>query len=108
MTTNMVDFTEISFPNDRWIYDLYMYDGKMYLLTASSKVLNSDGAMNYYITVYSAASANPYEFKEEFSFNDGLQPTSLAVSDDGYFISFGDWNSTTNEQNGQVMYRAKE
>lgn len=109
MTTDLVEFTEISLPNNRWTYDLYMYDGKMYLLTASGKVLNSDGVMNYFVTVYSATSANPYEFKEELSFNSGgLPPTSLAVSDEGYFIAFGNWNNSKTEQNGQVMYISRD
>lgn len=109
MTTDMVEFTEVSLPNNKQTYDLYTYDGKIYLLTASCEVLNSDGAMNYYITVYSTTSANPNEFKEELSFANGaLPPTSLAVSDDGFFIAFGNWYSSTEEQNGSLIYRSKK
>lgn len=102
-TTDMVMFTEIPLPNNAWVYDIYTYNGTMYLLTAYQE---EDGA--YSVTVYSSATANPDDFQVEYTLDSEVQPISLAVSDDGYFISFGDWNSTTNEQNGQVMYRAKE
>ena len=109
MTTDMVDFTEIHLPNYTWVYDIYTYNGVMYLLGASSSVADTTtGKMKYHVTVYSSATANPDDLKEEYNFDSEVQPIALAVSDDGYFVSFGNWYSTTEEQNGKVIYYPKK
>lgn len=101
-TTDMVMFTEIPLPNNAWVYDIYTYNGTMYLLTAYQE---GDGA--YSVTVYSSATANPDDFQVEYTLDSEVQPISLAVSGDGYFVSFGDWNSMVNKQNGTVIYYPK-
>lgn len=102
-TTDMVMFTEIPLPNNAWVYDIYTYNDTMYLLAAYQK---EDGT--YSVTVYSSATANFDDFKVEYTLDSEVQPTSFAVSDDGYFVSFGDWNSMINEQNGTVIYYPKK
>ena len=109
MTTDMVEFTEIQLPNYTFVYDIYMHDDVMYLLGASSSVADTTtGAMQYHITVYSAASADPYEFKAEFTYDHAQQPTALAVNDNGCFVAFGNWHTGKGNLNGQVLYFAKE
>ena len=102
-TTDMVMFTEIPLPNEGWVYDIYTYNDTMYLLTAFQ---GGDGA--YSVTVYSSATANLDDLKVEYTLDNAAQPTALAVSDDGYFISFGNWNSMVDEQNGTVIYYPKK
>ena len=102
-TTDMVMFTEIPLPNNAWVYDIYTYNDTMYLLAAYQK---EDGT--YSVTVYSSATANFDDFKVEYTLDSEVQPTSFAVSDDGYFVSFGDWNSMVNTQNGTVIYYPKK
>ena len=102
-TTDMVMFAEIPLPNEGWVYDIYTYEDTMYLLTASQ---GADGA--YSVTVYSTSTANLDDLKAEYTLDGTAQPTSLAVSDGGYFISFGNWNSMVDEQNGTVIYYPKK
>ena len=109
MTTDMVDFTEIYLPNYTWVYDIYTHNGVMYLLGASSSVADTTtGEMQYHVTVYSTTTANPDDFKEEYTLDSEIQPISLAVSDDGYFVSYGNWYSQTDERNGTVIYYPKK
>lgn len=103
MTTDMVMFTEIPVPNNAWVYDIYTYNDTMYLLTAFQETNGT-----YSVAVYSSATANPDDFQVEYTLDSEVQPISLAVSDDGYFVSFGDWNSMINEQNGTVIYYPKK
>lgn len=102
-TTDMVMFAEIPLPNEGWVYDIYTYEDTMYLLTASQ---GADEA--YSVTVYSTSTANLDDLKAEYTLDGTAQPTSLAVSDGGYFISFGNWNSMVDEQNGTVIYYPKK
>lgn len=108
MTTDMVEFTVIQLPNYTWVYDIYTHNGVMYLLGASSSVTDTTtGKMKYHVTVYSATTANPDDLKEEYAFDSEIQPIALAVGDNGYFISFGNWHSTAEKQNGKVIYYPK-
>lgn len=108
-TTDMVEYTQVSFPNYAVTYDIYTHNGVMYLLTASQEIVNSEtGEAVYHVTVYSASTANPDDFQVEYTLDSEVQPISLAVSDDGYFVSFGNWYSNTNEQNGTVIYYPKK
>ena len=108
-TTDMVMFAEILLPNEGWVYDIYTYEDTMYLLTASMERTASQGADEAYsVTVYSTSTANLDDLKAEYTLDGTAQPTSLAVSDGGYFISFGNWNSMVDEQNGTVIYYPKK
>lgn len=102
MTTDMVEFTDVSFPNYTWTYDLYTYNDTLYALAASQ---DADG---FHVKVYSTTTADPDGFTEELALDHPLQPTSLAVSAEGYFIAFGNWYNMKTEQNGQVLYLAKD
>ena len=108
-TTDMVEYTQVSFPNYAQTYDIYSYKDAMYLLTASQEITDPDtGEAVYHITVYSATTTNPDDFKVEYTVDSAVQPIALAVSDDGYFVSFGNWYSSTEEQNGTVIYYPKK
>ena len=108
-TTDMVEYTQVSLPNYAVTYDIYTYDDVMYLLTASREVVDTEtGNMVYHVTVYSAATANLDDFQVEYTVDSEVQPISLAVSDDGCFISYGNWYSQTDERNGTVIYYPKK
>lgn len=102
MTTDLVEFTDVSFPNYTWTYDVYTHNDVVYFLAASQ---DREG---FHVKVYSATTDDPAEFTQEIAMDHPLQPTSLAVSDDGYFIAFGNWNNSKTEQNGQVMYTSRD
>ena len=108
-TTDMMEYTQVSLPNYAVTYDIYTHNGVMYLLTASQEVVNTEtGETVYHVTVYSAATANPDDFQVEYTVDSKVQPISLAVSDDGYFVSYGNWYSQTDKQNGTVIYYPKK
>ena len=108
-TTDMVEYTQVSLPNYAVTYDIYTHNGVMYLLTASREVVDTEtGETVYHVTVYSAATADSDDFQAEYTLDSEVQPISLAVSDGGCFISYGNWYSQTDEQNGTVIFYPKK
>ena len=96
-TTDFEQYTHVSMPNDAIVYDMAMFDGRLYILSA----YEADGA--YQVTVHSTTAANPADLRVEATYTYELAPTAFAVDEDNFFIGMGNWYNTGSNGNGTIL-----
>ncbi len=96
-TSDFKKYTQVNLPNDATTYDLAVYNGRMYMLTAYE-----DGGV-YKVTIYSTTSAAPANMRTEATFTYSLPPTSFAVDADNFFVGMGNWHGKGSDNNGVIL-----
>lgn len=96
VTENMHDWTRMRFPQDEIVYDLYMEDGVLYVLTA---VKQED---DYRIVIYKNSTGETTDFEEVLWLTYALPPISLACTQEHFYIGVGDCK-IAHEKNGMIL-----
>ncbi len=96
-TSDMSDFTRVSFPNSEIVYDLYVKDDILYALCG---VKQSDG--KYKVSVWKNSSGQTLAFSEAFNFVYDIPPMSMVYDGDTFYIGMGD-SSSNNNKNGMII-----
>lgn len=96
-TTDFEQYTQVTMPNDAVVYDMAVFGGRLYLLTAYQS------GNKYQVTVYSTTAANPTDLRTEANFTYSLMPTAFAVNADNFFIGMGNWYKTGSAGNGTIL-----
>lgn len=95
-TMDFEQYTEVAIPGDAVVYDMMEYDGRLYILAATS-------GTQYRTTIYSVSAADPTALRTEATFSYRLAPTSFAVDADNFFIGMGNWYNTGSAGNGTIL-----
>lgn len=97
VTSDMESFTEIGFERDETVWDLYVSDGTLYVLTSFK---NEDGTFD--ISVWSTESGETDELSRDFKLTYDIPAVSFAVSSNEYFFSMYN-NKDTHDKNGMII-----
>ncbi len=97
VSSDMDEFYIVHFPNDADVWDVYSFDGALYVLTSSEK---EDGG--YDISVYKNTTEETLGFSLEMRFTYDIPATSFAVSEESMFFGMCN-NLSYHEMNGMVL-----
>ncbi len=96
-TSDMENFTRITFPERQTVYDIAKNGDSIYALCARAL---EDGT--YLISVWKNKSGKPTDFIKVFHFTYEIPPVSFAVNGNSFYIGMGDFNNI-NDKNGMVL-----
>jgi hypothetical protein len=97
-TDDMDELTQVTFPGNAVVCDLYVSNGVMYVLTGGKDA--ESGKLK--TTVY-ALREGETEFREVTSFLYDVPPMSMVVDGDVFYIGMGNGNAK-HEKNGMLLY----
>jgi len=96
-TSDMANFTRIKFTNSQIVYDLSVYNEKLYALCGEQK---ENG--KYVVSVWVNNTGEATDFCELFNFTYDIPPLSIACHDEGFCFGMGDYNSV-HKKNGMIL-----
>ena len=96
-TTDMANFTRITFPSSPNVFDVIVSNDKLYALCGQ---LLEDGSHRVSVWTYNGGEAT--NFTELFNFTYEVQPQSIACDGDIFYIGMGNYKQN-HEKNGMVV-----
>lgn len=96
-TTDFKKYTEVKMPNEAIVYDMQVFGGRLYLLTACPS------GSSYQVNVYSTTAADPSDLRTEASFIYAMPPTAFVLNESNIFIGMGYWKELGAAGNGTIL-----
>ena len=96
-TTDFTTYTQVTMPNEAVVYDMQVFGGRLYLLTAYAS------GKQYQVNVYSTTASDPTDLRTEATFTYSLAPTAFAMDANNFFIGMGNWYGTGSAGNGTIL-----
>ena len=96
-TDDMANFTRVIFPHAETVYDICVYDQKLYALCGEK---TADG--RYTVSVWENRGGEVSDFRLLFDFKYDVPPLSFACHSGGFFIGLGDFHAV-HPKNGMIL-----
>lgn len=97
VTTDMANFTRVTFPERPYVYDLTVCNDKLYALCGLPL---ENGT--YCVSVWMHDGAEATDFAELFNFTYAVQPQSIAADSESFYIGMGNYKAK-HEKNGMIL-----
>ena len=96
-TTDMANFTRVTFPDSPNVFDITVCNDKLYALCGLQQ---EDGT--YRVSVWEHDEGKVTDFIELFNFTYDIQPQSIACDGESFYIGMGNYKER-HEKNGMVL-----